>query len=119
MSETTKLPDRDSPEIRDSRSRGFRKFPCPVCGDYGPYALWMDPDPPEACAYDTEWHAGSGPTIKSVTECAYQMKKAAQAAKWRKACPEEFDENGNMRPGGLARILTKLYQAGDREALVI
>lgn len=94
------------------------KFVCPVCRDPQPYCLWLAKEPPEACAYDEAWHKGGAPTIKSVTECEYQMKKARQAAKWRKACPEEFDEMGNLKPGGLARVLEKLYAAGDREELV-
>lgn len=96
-----------------------RDVKCPICGDPSPFKLWMDERPPVACAYDEGAYAGGSITIKAVTDCPYQMRKASQQAHWRKACPEEFDANGNLLEGGLARVLQKLYDAGDRSPLII
>jgi hypothetical protein len=35
------------------------------------------------------------------------MARAKAAADRRRDCPEAFDENGNILPGGLAKILVK------------
>lgn len=73
---------------------------CPVCGDPGVYLFWIDQEPPEGCPYT--------PEARSVTECSYQMRKAAQRALMRKVAPHCFDSQGNMLPGRLAEVLAAL-----------
>lgn len=70
---------------------------CPICGDPSPFVLWVDPRPPVECPYN--------PAAKSVTDCTFQMQRGFQRAAWRKRFPHCFDENGNIKPGGLAHIL--------------
>lgn len=84
------------------------RFACPICGDPNAYPLWVDEKPPEGCPQDEAWHEGRPPQIRNVTECAYQMGKARQQAEWRKQFPDQFDENGKIKPGGLVHILTHL-----------
>lgn len=85
------------------------RYECPICGDPSAYPLWVTKEPPEACPGDDSWHRGGPVTIKNVTECSYQMRKARQRAEWMKVCPEAFDESGNLiRPYGLAMVLEKL-----------
>ena len=82
------------------------KFPCPICGDPSGYLLWLDDQPPDRCPHDPAWQEeGAVPTVRNVSECAYQMGKARQRAAWQKAMPAAFDENGNMKPGGLVKCL--------------
>lgn len=71
---------------------------CPICGDPRPFIFWVDPEPPEECPY--------GAT--TVTNCSYQMEEAKRQADWRKACPEAFDQNGNIIEGGLIMVMKKL-----------
>ena len=73
---------------------------CPICGDPSVYVLWCDPVPPAGCP--------EGDHVKDVTMCRLQMAAAKQAAEWRKLCPEAFDTNGNIKPGGLALVLAKI-----------
>lgn len=73
---------------------------CPICGDPGPYVLWIDDEPPSECAYT--------PGALNVTECSYQMGKAAQRARWMKALPDAFDESGKLKPGRLADVLATM-----------
>lgn len=84
------------------------RFACPICGDPNAYPLWIDEKPPEGCPQDEAWHEGRPPQIKNVTECPYQMAKARQQAEWRKQFPDQFDENGQIKSGGLVRILQQL-----------
>lgn len=70
---------------------------CPVCGDPRPFIFWVDPQPPTECPY--------GAT--EVTNCSYQMNAAREAAERRRICPEAFDKNGNIKPGGLAMVMAK------------
>lgn len=96
-----------------------RNVKCPICGDPGPFKLWLDERPPVACAYDEAAYAGLPAAVKTVTDCTYQMNKAEQGSRWRKACPEEFDGSGNILPGGVGRILMKMYELGDFTPLII
>lgn len=89
---------------------GRVKPACPVCGDTAPFALWVDDEPPGGCPYDEVHAAGGDRTINVVTECLYQMKKARQQREWRKQFPDQFDDAGNIKPGGLAHILERLPQ---------
>lgn len=95
------------------------KHPCPICGDPNAYPFWVDPDPPEGCPDDREWMQGRAPSIRNVTECARQMRKARQAAEFRKLCPDAFDENGKMKDGRLADVLRTYERAHPGKALVI
>jgi hypothetical protein len=80
------------------------KHPCPVCGDPHVFALWVDPEPPAGCSQDMEnW--GTAQAVRNVSECAYQRKKAWQAAEFRKLVPDAFDGTGTMKRGQLARVL--------------
>lgn len=81
------------------------RYPCPICGDPSAYPLWIDKEPPVGCPHDETWHAGHAPSITDVTQCSYAMTKARQRAEWRKALPDAFDENGNMKDGRLADVL--------------
>lgn len=90
------------------------RYACPICGDPNAYPLWIDEEPPRGCPNDELdsdglicWHSGA-PRITNVTECAYQMTKARQAAEMRKRCPEAFDENGKMIPEMLCKALASL-----------
>jgi len=58
-------------------------------------------------------------SIKSVTECQWQMGKAWQQAEFRKLVPDAFDEMGKMRPGQLARVLIEFGKHHPGKALVI
>lgn len=95
------------------------KKTCPVCGDPNAFPLWVDPEPPDGCPYDKEWHKGRPRSIKNVTECSWQMGKASQAAEFRKLVPDAFDANGKMLPGQLARVLTEYAKHYPGKALVI
>lgn len=70
---------------------------CPVCGDPRPFIFWVDPEPPSECPY--------GAT--EVSNCSHQINEAKRAAAWRPLCPEAFDKNGDIRPGGLAMVMAK------------
>ena len=92
------------------------RYPCPICGDPYGYTLWIDKEPPTACPHAvTEEDIRKGPDataaaearVKCVTDCRYQMRKAAQKARWLKLAPECFDENGTVKPGMLATVLLK------------
>jgi hypothetical protein len=87
------------------------RYACPICGDPNAYIFWVDPEPPEGCPDDDVWHGGGAPSIKNVTECKFQMKKAWQAAEFRKLVPDAFDRNGKMKPGELARVLEAFAKA--------
>lgn len=91
---------------------------CKICGDPQAYGIWIGPEPP-GCPYDEVWHKGGELSVHSVTDCSHQMRRAAQQAKWRKVCPEAFDANGKILPGGLVMVLEKLHKQGDRTPLVI
>ncbi|MGD9539070.1 MAG: hypothetical protein AB7P52_17695 [Alphaproteobacteria bacterium] len=73
---------------------------CPICGDPGPFVLWVDPEPPTSCP--------EGAHVRNVTECRYQMAKAKQRAAWRKARPDAFDTDGNPKPGRLIDVLMSM-----------
>ena len=94
------------------------KHACPICGDPNVFALWVGPEPPAGCSQDTEnW--GTVRAVKNVTECQYQMKKAKQAAEFRKLVPDAFDDTGKMKPGQLARVLQAYGAAHPGRALVV
>lgn len=80
------------------------KRKCPICGDPGPFILWVDDEPPSECPYN--------PAAKNVTECAFQMKEAKRAALWRREVPEAFDAMGKIKPDGLYLVLTTLGKRG-------
>lgn len=70
--------------------------------------MWLDDTPPLACPYDEDGSMSRGPMkVRSVTDCPYQMTMARQRAEMMKACPEAFDGHGNMRPGGLAKVMKR------------
>ena len=75
------------------------KIACPICGDPNAYPIWIDKDPPEGCPGDESWLDGGPVTIKTVSECSIQRKRAERQAAMRKAAPHCFDKFGNMRPG--------------------
>ncbi len=81
------------------------KYACPICGDPNAYLFWVDSEPPKACPQDHIWHEGGAVTIKSVVECAWQRKRAWQAAEFRKLVPDAFDATGKMLPDQLGRVL--------------
>lgn len=81
---------------------------CPICGDPAPFVFWIDDEPPIECPYT--------PAARNVTECSYQMQTAAQRARWMKAVPDAFDENGKLKPGRLADVLTA---APPDEAIIV
>lgn len=94
------------------------KYSCPVCGDPNGFILWVDNEPPEGCPQDMEnW--GTVRAIKNVSECAYQRKKAWQAAEFRKLVPDAFDEAGKMKNGQLARVLRAFGEKHPNVPLVI
>lgn len=94
------------------------RIPCPVCGDPSAFLFWIDKEPPGGCAQDMEnW--GSPQAVKNVSECAYQRKKAWQAAEFRKLVPDAFDETGKMLPGQLARVLQVFGEKHPGKPLVI
>ena len=95
------------------------KYPCPICGDPNAYPIWIDADPPAGCPHDANWHAGGPVTIRNVTECQHQMKKASQAAEFRRLVPDAFDQQGNMKPGQLARVLIAFGEAHPGKPLVL
>jgi hypothetical protein len=95
------------------------KYPCPICGDPNAFLFWVDPEPPAGCPQDENWHDGSAPTIRNVTECKWQMQKAWQAAEFRKLVPDAFDATGKMLPGQLARVLLKFGETHPGKRLVV
>jgi len=63
---------------------------CPLCGKHEP--LWMAA-PPAGC-----FDGGN-------SFCQRVLRNARTAALWRKLCPDAFDENGNMLPGQIVRVI--------------
>lgn len=92
---------------------------CPICGDPNGYPLWVTPELPEGCPHDATWHRGGAITIKSITECKWQMGKAWQTAEFRKLVPGAFDGNGKMLPGQLGRVLMEFHKGHPEKALII
>jgi hypothetical protein len=82
------------------------KRPCPICGDPNAFPFWVSEEPPDFCPQDPSVHRGGPASIRNVTECKYQMGKARQRAEWMRLFPEQFDENGKLKEGGLVHILT-------------
>src|SRR5262245_52105825 len=94
------------------------RYACPVCGDPSGFLFWVDPDPPEGCPQDMDnW--GTTRAVKNVSECAFQRKKAWQAAEFRKLVPDAFDETGKMKPNQLARVLEAFGEKHPGVALVL
>jgi hypothetical protein len=94
------------------------KHPCPVCGDPYVFAFWVDPEPPAGCSQDMEnW--GTSRAVKNVSECRYQMKKAWQAAEFRKLVPDAFDESGAMKEDQLARVLEAFAAAHPGKSITL
>lgn len=102
-------PARSLSEARRRLETGWRlprdQRRCPVCGDPGPFILWIEDEPPMGCADDAAGLMGEARTIRNVTECPRQMRDARRAALWRKLFPEQFDTTGAILPGGLVHIL--------------
>lgn len=87
------------------------KYACPVCGDPNAFPIWIDDEPPAGCPRDDAWLMhGKAPQIRNITECAWQMKKAWQAAEFRKLVPDAFDESGKMKNGQLGRVLAAFHE---------
>lgn len=76
------------------------RFACPACGDPNAYPFWIDSEPPVGCPNEPERVSGI---------CGAKIRDAERAALWRKTAPEAFDTMGNILPGGLAVVLSKLY----------
>ena len=93
---------------------GFTKPPCPVCGDPNQFPLWIDAAPPPTCPHDPAW-----PKRSVVGICAYQRRKAEQAADFRRITPDAFDENGNMLPEQLGRAIEAWADANPGKALML
>ena len=45
-------------------------------------------------------------------DAAVQQLDAARAACWRRVCPDAFDAAGNILPGALAAVITRVAAAG-------
>ncbi len=45
-------------------------------------------------------------------EAATQQRDAARAACWRRVCPDAFDPAGNILPGALGAVITRVAAAG-------
>lgn len=71
---------------------------CPLCGKRAP--VWLDA-PPTGCLQ------GNAPT-----RCQEAMDDAYGAAMRRKVCPEAFDANGKILPGGIVRVTKAMHDAG-------
>ncbi|MBP2290735.1 hypothetical protein [Azospirillum rugosum] len=95
------------------------KHACPVCGDPRAYPIWIDAEPPAGCPHDETWMDGKPRAVNSVTECSYQMRRAAQRAEMRRLCPDAFDDAGNAKPGQFARALEVWAKANPGAALII
>ena len=80
---------------------------CPLCGDPGIYTLWVSDDPPSGCGQPFD-EKGRRIEVRSVADCHFAMKKAAQQALMRKLKPECYDEAGNLKQGRLAEVLLVL-----------
>jgi hypothetical protein len=94
------------------------KYPCPVCGDPNGFIFWVDKEPPVGCPQDMDnW--GTPQAVKNVSECAYQRKKAWQAAEFRKLVPDAFDETGKMKPMQLARVLETFHSVHPNAKLIV
>lgn len=78
-------------------------YPCPICGDPRAYRMWIDDEPPTGCPIEPDLKPGRG-------LCGFQMRDAERAALWRRSAPECFDAMGNMLPGMLGVVLSKLNQ---------
>lgn len=93
---------------------------CPICGDPSAYPIWVDKDPPTGCPEDMRsWGEGGPPQVRNVTECAYQMRKAAQRAEWRRVLPDAFDRDGNMLPGRLPDVLLAYGASHPGKAIIL
>lgn len=92
---------------------------CPICRDPTAYPLWVDKEPPRGCPHDESWHGGGPVTIKNISECSWQLKKAWQSAEFRKLVPDAFDNTGTMKDGRLADVLTAFAMAHPDKAFVV
>ena len=45
-------------------------------------------------------------------EAAAQRRDAARATCWRRVCPDAFDAAGNILPGALGSVITRVAAAG-------
>lgn len=45
-------------------------------------------------------------------EAAIQQRDATRAACWRRVCPDAFDAAGNILPGALGAVITRVAAAG-------
>ena len=95
------------------------RHPCPICGDPSAYPLWAGAEPPAGCPQDLSWHNGGPVTIRNVGECAYQRKRAEQAAEFRRLVPDAFDASGTMLKGQLYRVLDAYGRAHPGWSLVL
>lgn len=73
------------------------KVTCPACGRIEPF--WLDKVPTTGCLMG---HASA--------PCPEVLAKARADAEMRKAHPDAFDENGNIKPGGMVMILNRAWE---------
>lgn len=91
---------------------------CPVCADPRAFPLgWHGDEPPPGCPNDPTWPDCTA--VKAITDCPYQMGKARQRAEWMKAAPEEFNEDGSLKPGRIGYVLKKWNAAYPGRSLII
>ena len=81
--------------MSDNQTATRSKPTCPACGWTEPF--WQDPVPTTGCLLG---HLSA--------PCPPQLSMARAAAERRRFCPEAFDANGNILPGGLVMILNKV-----------
>lgn len=72
---------------------------CGICGLEFP--IWTDQRPVARC-YMTE----------GTTTCQHAMARAHGPAMCRKLCPDAYDQNGNILPGALPRVVEAMCDAG-------
>ena len=87
---------------------------CPICHDPKPFVFWLDEAPPPTCPDDPAWPERSMNSI-----CERQLRVARQAAERRRLVPDAFDENGNILPGQIGRVLQIWQAAHPEERLAI
>ena len=76
---------------------------CPVCGDPGPYVLWIDNTPPvPPCPYGAH----------SVASCSYQQDKIRAQKARLKVCPDLLDGHGNVLLGQFGALADRMVAAG-------
>jgi hypothetical protein len=64
----------------------------------------------ETAAWVSVLRAATG--APDLDEGAIQQRDAARAACWRRVCPDAFDAEGNILPGALGSVITRVAAAG-------